>query len=180
MVRQQIDSMLYGQTLHIHWPRTAMCKFALNAERCEAATTRAGSPLQLVWWQVSIQLIALLIQLERLTGCEQAFSQIRLLTVLLLPPHNGLCIVARTDLGAVLICSACRLLDRLDAPFGTEDKPVQVTSSFTERVVGVPDPYDDSIIWWGKIEADQPPKQIIEGGEYFVLRVLEESGDPHH
>ena len=58
----------------------------------------------------------------------------------------------------------------MDAPFGTEDKPVQVTSSFSERVVGVPDPYDDSIIWWGRIEEGQPPKQIIEEGEFFVLK----------
>ncbi|KAK9802673.1 hypothetical protein WJX73_004284 [Symbiochloris irregularis] len=69
--------------------------------------------------------------------------------------------------------------DWLDAPFGTEDKPVEVTSSFTERVVGVPDPYDDSIIWWGKIEVGQPPKQIIEGGEYFTLRQIQDDS-PHH
>ena len=36
---------------------------------------------------------------------------------------------------------------RLDAPWGTADKPVEVTSSFAERIVGVPDPYDDSIVW---------------------------------
>ena len=35
---------------------------------------------------------------------------------------------------------------RLDAPWGTADKPVEVTSSFAERIVGVPDPYDDSIV----------------------------------
>ena len=27
---------------------------------------------------------------------------------------------------------------RINAPWGTEDKPVEVTSSFTSRVVGVP------------------------------------------
>ncbi len=31
------------------------------------------------------------------------------------------------------------------------------------------DPDDDSLVWWGIIEAGEPPKQIIEGGEYFVL-----------
>jgi len=36
---------------------------------------------------------------------------------------------------------------RLDAPWGTEDNPVEVTSSYAERIVGVPDPYDDSIVW---------------------------------
>lgn len=81
--------------------------------------------------------------------------------------HSGCC---RPDCCAQTLNFACSRVCRLDAPFGTEDKPVQVTSSFTERVVGVPDPYDDSIIWWGKIEVDQPPKQIIEGGEYFVLK----------
>lgn len=59
---------------------------------------------------------------------------------------------------------------RLDAPFGTEDKPVEVTSTFSERIVGVPDPYDDSIVWWGTIEEGQPPKQLVEGGEFFVLK----------
>ncbi len=66
---------------------------------------------------------------------------------------------------------------RLDAPFGTEDKPVEVTSSFSERIVGVPDPYDDSIIWWGHIEEGQPPKQLVEGGEFFVLKRV--GGDSH-
>lgn len=59
---------------------------------------------------------------------------------------------------------------RLDAPFGTEDNPVQVTSSYPERIVGVPDPYDDSHVWWGIIEEGQPPKQLVEGGEFFVLK----------
>ena len=36
---------------------------------------------------------------------------------------------------------------RLDAPWGTAEKPVEVTSAFSERIVGVPDPYDDSIVW---------------------------------
>ena len=59
---------------------------------------------------------------------------------------------------------------RLDAPFGTEDKPVEVTSTFSERIVGVPDPYDDSIVWWGNIHEGDPPKQIVEGGEFFILK----------
>ena len=53
-----------------------------------------------------------------------------------------------------------RFVCRLDAPFGTEDKPVEVTSSFSERIVGVPDPYDDSIVWWGNIHEGDPPKQV--------------------
>ncbi|PRW33809.1 mitochondrial cytochrome c oxidase subunit 13 kD [Chlorella sorokiniana] len=58
----------------------------------------------------------------------------------------------------------------LDAPFGTEENPVVVPSEFTERIVGVSDPDDDSLVWWGVIEDGQPPKQIIEGGEFFVLK----------
>ncbi len=64
---------------------------------------------------------------------------------------------------------------RLNAPWGTEDNPVEVTSSLHERIVGVPDPYDDSIIWWGTIEEGQPPKQIVETGEFFVLKKVEAS-----
>lgn len=64
---------------------------------------------------------------------------------------------------------------RLNAPWGTEDNPVEVTSSLHERIVGVPDPYDDSIIWWGTVEEGQPPKQIVETGEFFVLKRVSES-----
>ncbi|KAK9836117.1 hypothetical protein WJX81_002446 [Elliptochloris bilobata] len=70
--------------------------------------------------------------------------------------------------------------DWLDAPWGTEDKPVEVTSSFSERIVGVPDPYDDSIVWWGTIEEGQPPKQLVEGGEFFVLKRIPDSGNSGH
>jgi cytochrome c oxidase subunit 5b len=72
--------------------------------------------------------------------------------------------------------------DWLDLPFGTEANPVKVPSIFSERVVGVPDPYDDSIIWWGCIKEGEGPRQIVEGGEFFVLeRNLDESaGHGHH
>ena len=69
---------------------------------------------------------------------------------------------------------------RLDAPFGTETEPVQVTSYFSERIVGVPDPYDDSIIWWGSIKEGEPPKQIVSGGEFFVLQKLTDENIGHH
>ena len=36
---------------------------------------------------------------------------------------------------------------RLDGPFGTAEKPVEVPSMFDHRVVGVPDPDDDSLVW---------------------------------
>ncbi len=38
---------------------------------------------------------------------------------------------------------------RLDAPFGTEDNPVVVPSEFSERIVGVADPDDDSLVGAG-------------------------------
>jgi len=38
----------------------------------------------------------------------------------------------------------------LDAPFGTEASPVEVTSEFEERIVGVPDPDDDSLVSFSK------------------------------
>lgn len=52
-------------------------------------------------------------------------------------------LVQQTYLAAKQIVLVCRL----DAPWGTADKPVEVTSAFSERIVGVPDPYDDSIVW---------------------------------
>ena len=52
------------------------------------------------------------------------------------------------------------LLCRLDAPFGTAENPTEVTSEFDNRVVGVPDPDDDSLVWWGIIEEGSPPKQV--------------------
>lgn len=44
-----------------------------------------------------------------------------------------------------------------------------VESAFLERIVGVPDPEDDCLVIWDLIKANEPPKQIVEGGEYFVL-----------
>ena len=68
---------------------------------------------------------------------------------------------------------------RITAPWGTEDNPVTVTSIHSERVVGVPDPYDDSIIWWGFIKEGEPPKQIIDDGEFFVLKRIEDDSAGH-
>jgi cytochrome c oxidase subunit 5b len=70
--------------------------------------------------------------------------------------------------------------DWLDAPWGTTAAPVEVTSVFSERVVGVPDPADDSIVWWGTVREGEPPRQIIEGGEYFVLKKIGDGGGGHH
>ena len=69
--------------------------------------------------------------------------------------------------------------DWLDAPWGTAEAPVVVTSSFAERVIGVPDSYDDSIIWWGTIREGEGPRQLVEGGEYFVLKRVGDGGGHH-
>ncbi len=70
----------------------------------------------------------------------------------------------------------------LQAPFGTPEKPVVVTSSFAERIVGVTDPEDDSIVVWDFIKEGEPPKQIVENGEFFVLKKVTDPADhyrPH-
>jgi cytochrome c oxidase subunit 5b len=65
----------------------------------------------------------------------------------------------------------------LNAPFGTPEKPVVVTSSFSERIVGVTDPEDDSIVIWDFIREGEPPKQVVENGEYFVLKKIDNPED---
>jgi hypothetical protein len=60
---------------------------------------------------------------------------------------------------------------RITAEFaGTPEDPVVVESVFHERIVGVPDPEDDCLVVWELIKENEPPKQIIPGGEYFVLK----------
>ena len=83
----------------------------------------------------------------------------RCLTITCIQPHHHLC--------------------RLQAPFGTADNPVVVPSIEPSRIVGVPDPDDDSLVWWAMIEEGDGPRQIIEGGEYFVLKRIP-GGDSHH
>merc|ERR1712157_490690 len=56
-------------------------------------------------------------------------------------------------------------------------KPVVVTSSFSERIVGVTDPEDDSIVVWDFIREGEPPEQIVENGEYFVLKKITDPED---
>ena len=56
---------------------------------------------------------------------------------------------------------------------------MEVTSSFSHRVVGVPDPNDDSIIWWAHIKEGEPPRQLVEGGEFFVLKRIPGGGHGH-
>ncbi|KAK3247948.1 hypothetical protein CYMTET_42568 [Cymbomonas tetramitiformis] len=64
----------------------------------------------------------------------------------------------------------------LNAPTGTEENPVVVTSMFTERIVGASDPDDDSHVIWSVVKEGAAPKLI--GGEYFILKQVGEP--PHH
>ena len=64
----------------------------------------------------------------------------------------------------------------LNAPPGTPERPVEVTSVFSERIVGVTDPHDDSEVTWGLIKEGDPPRQIVPGGEFFVLKRLPKEG----
>merc|ERR1719263_77331 len=61
----------------------------------------------------------------------------------------------------------------LSAPAGTAEEPVVVTSSFSERIVGVTDPEDDGIVVWGVVKEGEAPKQIVDGGEFFVLKKMD-------
>jgi cytochrome c oxidase subunit 5b len=47
---------------------------------------------------------------------------------------------------------------------------VVVESAFHQRIVGVTDPDDDCLVVWDIIKENEPPKQLIPGGDYFVLK----------
>lgn len=54
--------------------------------------------------------------------------------------------------------------------FGTEDNPIQVPALLSERIIGVTDPDDDTLVIWGIVREGEPPKQLVAGGEFFVLK----------
>lgn len=54
--------------------------------------------------------------------------------------------------------------------FGTEDSPIMVPSLLSERIIGVTDPEDDTLVIWGIIREGEPPKQLVAGGEFFSLK----------
>ncbi|KAF8056367.1 hypothetical protein HT031_006366 [Scenedesmus sp. PABB004] len=54
--------------------------------------------------------------------------------------------------------------------FGTEDNPIQVPALLSERIIGVTDPDDDTLVIWGIIREGEPPKQLVAGGEFFTLK----------
>lgn len=56
--------------------------------------------------------------------------------------------------------------------FGTETDPILVPSLESERIIGVTDPEDDNLVVWGILRENEPPRQFIEGGEYYVLKTM--------
>ncbi|KAI8474606.1 MAG: hypothetical protein J3K34DRAFT_407573 [Monoraphidium minutum] len=57
--------------------------------------------------------------------------------------------------------------------FGTEDNPIIVPSLLAERIIGVTDPHDDTLVIWGIVREGEPPKQLVAGGEFFTLSRVE-------
>ncbi|KIZ04532.1 cytochrome c oxidase subunit 4,13 kD [Monoraphidium neglectum] len=57
--------------------------------------------------------------------------------------------------------------------FGTEDNPIVVPSLLAERIIGVTDPQDDTLVIWGIVREGEPPKQLVAGGEFFTLSRVE-------
>jgi cytochrome c oxidase subunit 5b len=57
--------------------------------------------------------------------------------------------------------------------FGTEDNPIVVPSLLPERIIGVTDPEDDTLVIWGIVREGDPPKQLVAGGEFFSLQRVE-------
>lgn len=57
--------------------------------------------------------------------------------------------------------------------FGTEDNPIVVPSLLPERIIGVTDPDDDTLVIWGIIREGEGPKQLVAGGEFFTLQKVE-------
>jgi cytochrome c oxidase subunit 5b len=58
--------------------------------------------------------------------------------------------------------------------FGTEENPIMVPSVEAERIVGVTDPEDDSLVIWGILREGEEPRQFVEGGEFFMLQRVED------
>lgn len=54
--------------------------------------------------------------------------------------------------------------------FGSEEDPIVVPSLEAERIIGATDPEDDNLVVWGILRAGDPPRQLVEGGEYYVLK----------
>ena len=46
-------------------------------------------------------------------------------------------------------------------------------SLLPERIIGVTDPDDDTLVIWGIVREGEPPKQLVAGGEFFTLARVE-------
>ncbi|KAG2497777.1 hypothetical protein HYH03_004049 [Edaphochlamys debaryana] len=57
--------------------------------------------------------------------------------------------------------------------FGTEEDPIQVPSLESERIIGVTDPEDETMVVWGILKEGEPPRQFVENGEFYVLKLVE-------
>eukprot|EP00798_Chlamydomonas_sp_ICE-L_P029065 gene29065-32270_t len=56
--------------------------------------------------------------------------------------------------------------------FGTEADPVVIPSLEGQRILGMTDPDDDNIVVWGTLREHEPPRQFVEGGEFYVLKAM--------
>jgi len=56
--------------------------------------------------------------------------------------------------------------------FGNEDSPILVPSLEAERIIGVTDPEDDNLVVWGILREGEPPRQLIENGEFYLLKLV--------
>uniref|UniRef100_A0A6U0WT60 Uncharacterized protein n=1 Tax=Polytomella parva TaxID=51329 RepID=A0A6U0WT60_9CHLO len=56
---------------------------------------------------------------------------------------------------------------------GTPEDPIVVPSLEGQRIIGVTDPEDDTIVVWGLVGENDPPRQLIEGGDYFVCKKVD-------
>lgn len=57
--------------------------------------------------------------------------------------------------------------------FGTEEDPIVVPSLESERIIGVTDPEDETLVVWGILKENEAPRQFIEGGEFYILKTVE-------
>ncbi|GFR49876.1 hypothetical protein Agub_g11980 [Astrephomene gubernaculifera] len=57
--------------------------------------------------------------------------------------------------------------------FGTEEDPIVVPSLEPERIIGVTDPEDETLVVWGVLKENEPPRQFVENGEFYVLKLVD-------
>ena len=77
----------------------------------------------------------------------------------------------RVELEAALKGENLFSQDWVNAPFGTLDDPVMVPSAYSERIIGVADPMDDSNVRWMVIREGEK-KELF--GQWFQLQRIAE------